>query len=128
MQGQDPATIVQAWQDAANARDIDRLVALSTPDIEVGGPRGSGFGRELLREWIARAGLTMETLRVASRGNIVVAEQRGVWRAPESGEVTGDMAVASVFRVEAGRVARVVRYDTFDGALVAAGMDGEPLD
>lgn len=128
MQGEDAVAIVQAWQDAANTRDVDRLFELSLANIEVGGPRGSGFGRELLRDWIARAGLTLEVLRVVSRGDVVVVEQRGIWHAPESGEVTGDLTVASVFRVKDGQVASVVRYDTLAAALRAAGLPGDPED
>jgi hypothetical protein len=69
--------IVQAWQEAANSQNIDRLLELS---IEVVGPRGSGFGYQLLRDWIARAGLTLETLRVFVHGNTVVVEQHGAWK------------------------------------------------
>jgi len=60
MQHADPVAIVQAWQEAANAQDADRLVEVSDPHIEVVGPRGSGFGHQLLRDWIARAGLTLQ--------------------------------------------------------------------
>lgn len=51
---------------------------LSDPNIEVSGPRGSGHGRQLLRDWMARAGLTLETTGAYSRGNRVVLELRGV--------------------------------------------------
>jgi hypothetical protein len=54
----DPVEVVQAWVAAANAGDAERLVALSAPDIEVVGPRGIGAGHRLLREWLARAGLS----------------------------------------------------------------------
>ncbi len=50
MQDTSPVAITQAWQDAANRQDIDRLVALSEPDIEIVGPRGSGHGHQLLRD------------------------------------------------------------------------------
>ena len=51
-----PEAVVMAWQQAANASDIDRLLALSGPEIEIVGPRGSGRGHQLLRDWLARAG------------------------------------------------------------------------
>lgn len=115
--------IVRAWIEAANAQDADRLVALSDSNIEVGGPRGSGFGHALLRDWLARAGLSLTTLRTFARGNSVVAEQRGVWRAPDSGEVVGEQTVASVFVVDGQRVVKFARYDTLQEALAAAGLD-----
>ena len=56
---------VLAWHEALNAGDADRLVKLSHPGIEVGGPRGGGRGGALLREWVAavvRHGMLEEAL------------------------------------------------------------------
>ena len=52
MEKKTPASlsIVEAWQEAVNTRDTARLLDLSAPDIEVVGPRGSGFGRQVLQE------------------------------------------------------------------------------
>lgn len=109
-----PLEIVNAWVEAANAQDIERLLALSDPDIEVGGPRGSGRGSQLLRDWMGRAGLTLETLRSFTRGNTVVLEQRGIWRSLESGEITGERVLASLFLVDGQRVVKFARYDSLD--------------
>ncbi len=35
-----PFALVQAWQDAANSQNIDRLIELSAPTIEIVGPVG----------------------------------------------------------------------------------------
>lgn len=118
-----PIEIVHAWVAAANAQDIERLVALSDLAIEVGGPRGSGRGSQLLRDWMGRAGLTLETQRTFARGNTVVLAQRGIWRAPETGAVTGDRALASLFQVDGQHVVKFARYDTLDAALAAGGLD-----
>ena len=32
--------VVEAWHAALNEGDVDRLVGLSHPDVEIGGPRG----------------------------------------------------------------------------------------
>jgi hypothetical protein len=117
-----PVAVVRSWQDAANAQDVDRLLALSAPDIEIVGPRGSGRGWQLLRDWLGRAGLHLTTLRTFGRGDIVVLAQRGVWRGTESGEVVGEAAVASYFRVSEGRVGMVARFDNLDRALRDAGL------
>jgi hypothetical protein len=120
-----PLSVVEAWQQAANAQDIDGLLARSAPDIELIGPRGSGRGEQLLRDWLARAGLRLTTLRAFGRGNTVVVAQHGVWRSAETGAITGEADLASRFRVEDGRVTQFARYDSLDEALAAAGLTYE---
>jgi len=115
--------IVLAWQEAANAQDIDRLLALSDANIEIVGPRGSGFGHQLLRDWMARAGLTLKTLRAFVGADRVALEHQGIWRSLETGEVTGDKKVASAFQVRDGQVARFARYDDLAAALADSGLD-----
>lgn len=114
--------LVEAWLDAANQQNSDRLIELSAPDIEVVGPRGSGHGYQLLREWLARAGLHLTTLRAFAHENVVVVAQRGVWRSVETGEVTGEQDLASRFRLDGQRVVQFARYDTLDAALDEAGL------
>ena len=122
MQQEDAVAVVYAWQDAANRQDVERLVALSDANIEIVGPRGSGFRQQLLRDWLARAGLTIETQRTFTRENVVVVAQHGVWRSVENGEVTGEADLASRFRVEQGRVVQFARHDRLDTALAEAGL------
>lgn len=120
-----PLALVLEWQDAANQQDSDRLAELSTPDIEVVGPRGSGHGRQLLREWLARAGLHLTTVRAFARDDrddVVVLAQRGVWRSVETGAATGERDLASRFRVDGQQVAQFARYDSLDLALAEAGL------
>jgi hypothetical protein len=114
--------IAQAWQDAANAADVERVVALSDPAIELIGPRGSGRGHQLLRDWLGRAGLHLTTLRAFARGNAVVLAQRGVWRSAETGDVTGERDLATRFRVNGRRVTQLARYDSLDAALKEAAL------
>ena len=123
MQRDSPLAIVQAWQDAANAQDVDRLLDLSDPDIEVIGPGGSGRGHQLLRDWLGRAGLRLQTRRAFARGDAVVLAQHGVWRSVETGEVTGEAEVAARFRVNGQRVVQFARHDSLDAALAEAGLD-----
>ncbi|HEY0739172.1 MAG TPA: nuclear transport factor 2 family protein [Herpetosiphonaceae bacterium] len=123
MQQEQAIAVVQAWQEAANNQDGEQLVALSDPNIEIIGPRGSGFGAQLLREWLGRAGLTLETQRVFARDQVVVVAQHGVWRSVETGEVQGEADLASRFRVADGRVAQFARYDRLEQALEAAGLE-----
>lgn len=117
-----PIATVQAWLDAANTQDIERLLALSDPNIELVGPRGSAYGHQLLRDWIARAGLHLATLRVFARDDVVVVAQHGVWRSMETGEVTGERDVASRFHIAGQRVARLSRTDSLSDALAEVGL------
>jgi len=42
------------------------------------GPRGSGYGHQLRRDWMARAGLTLEIQRTFAREKTVVMAQHGI--------------------------------------------------
>ena len=116
--------IVRAWHEALNAGDVERLIALSSDDVEVGGPRGSGRGAHLLREWFGRAGIRLAPRQIFHRDQTVVVEQDAEWQAPEVVESTGAQVVASVFVVRDGRIASVVRHANLASALEAAGMAG----
>ncbi len=115
--------VVEAWHEALNEGDVDRLVGLSHPEVEVGGPRGVGRGVQLLREWVDRANVRLGPQRLFRRGDTVVVEQAGQWRSAESGEVTGSQTVASLFAVSDGLVTSVVRYDDLSETLKAADVD-----
>jgi hypothetical protein len=117
-----PVEVVRAWHDAVNAGDVDRLLALSTDDIEVGGPRGAGRGAQLLRDWFGRAGIHLEPRQLFVRGATVVAAQGAMWRDAGSGVIRGEETPASVFVVDAGRVSCVIRYPDLAAALVATGV------
>jgi ketosteroid isomerase-like protein len=109
----DPIQVVREWHAALNAGDIERLVSLSTADIEVGGPRGSGRGSQLLREWFERAGVRIEPLQIIEHGDALVVEQSATWPGGEP------QRVASLFAVRDGRVARVIRYAGLEEALAS---------
>jgi hypothetical protein len=117
-----PLEITTAWQQAANDQDAERLLALSDLNIEVVGPRGAGYGHQLLRDWLGRAGLALTTLRAFARGETVVLAQRGVWRSIEGGDMLSERDLASRFDVRDGRVVRFARYDSLDQALEASGL------
>ncbi|HET7478748.1 MAG TPA: nuclear transport factor 2 family protein [Rubrobacteraceae bacterium] len=111
------------WHEALNDGDTGRLIALSDPEIEVGGPRGSGRGAQLLREWMERANIRLEPRRVFHRADTVVVEQEAEWRSADTGEVAGGQAGSSVFVVRDGLVASVLRYDDLADALRVAALD-----
>ena len=122
MQYESPFALVQAWQGAANSQNIDRLIELSAPTIEIVGPRGSGYGHQLLRDWLSRAGLYLTTQRAFVRDNTVVVAQHGVWRSVETGAVTGERDLASRFQVDGQHIVQFARHDSLADALSEAGL------
>lgn len=114
---------VTSWHEALNTGNMERLVELSQPDVEVGGPRGKGHGVQLLREWVDRANIRLEPGRIFHKAEKVVVEQEAEWRPMQAGEPTGTRTVASVFVVRDGLVASVVRYPGVAEALRAANLD-----
>ena len=120
--GSEAVELVLAWHAALNAADVDRLLELSTSDVEVGGPRGAGRGADLLRDWVARAHIQLEPLRWQAQAATVVVEQRARWQTPD-GQTTEPLTVASVFKIEGGKVASVIRLEDFASALESAGAN-----
>lgn len=79
--------VVEEWLDAVNAADGRRLEELTTPVVELSGPRGRGpADRGVLSEWLQRAGFTARSLRwfCGGDGNVVV-EHEARWVDVESG-------------------------------------------
>jgi ketosteroid isomerase-like protein len=115
--------VVEAWHEALNGGEVDRLVDLSHPEVEVGGPHGTGRGAQLLREWVDRANIRLEPRRVFHHADTVVVEQWAQWHCTETGRVVSSQTVGSVFVVRDGRVNRVVRYPGIADALAATDLD-----
>jgi hypothetical protein len=121
MNGDEVSTVL-TWHAALNAGDAERVVALSTEDVEVGGPRGAGRGADVLRDWVGRSGIRLVPRRVYAGAQTVVVEQEATWPA-----AAGPHVLASVFGVRAGRVARVIRFDDLSSALAASSLDESAL-
>ena len=114
---------VLAWHEALNAGDTERLAALSHPEVEIGGPRGSARGRQVLKDWVGRANVRLEPLRSFQRGGTVVVEEAATWRDAQNGEKIGEATVATVFALDGGLVSGIFRHDDLEGALRSAGLD-----
>ena len=114
---------VLAWHEALNTGDAERLTALSHPDVEVGGPRGSARGRQVLRDWVARASVRLEPLQLFRRDQTVVVEEAATWSDAGTGETIGEATVATVFALDGDLVAGIFRYDGLEEALRSAGLD-----
>lgn len=110
--------VVWAWHAALNAGDVERLLSLSTDNVEVGGPRGVGRGADQLRDWVGRANIQLEPRESQVVNGAVVVEEVAQWRTPD-GKLTEPQTVASAFRVVDGKVDSVIRYDGVPSALAA---------
>jgi hypothetical protein len=122
--------IVEQWLGAVNREDAGGVEALSGEQVEIVGPRGQGvMDREVLGEWLARAGFQSQALRWFCGGDgRVVVEHRGEWHDVASGEIQGQLVIGSEFLVRHGRVVRYVRHDTgMLDALAAAGLEQRHL-
>jgi hypothetical protein len=116
--------VVEGWLSAVNRGDVQRVEELSAEDIEIAGPRRSARGRQVLVEWLARAGFTAQALRwfCGAYGTVVV-EREARWADAESGAELGRAHVASRFVVSDEVVAYYQHHESLAQALTAAGLD-----
>lgn len=117
---------IAAWHAAVNARDAEAAARLAAPDVRLGGPKGSAAGLDVLRAWVAEAGIRLVPLawHPVPPGAVVV-EERATW--PHRADAEPDAAPVLVFtayRLRDGRIAAVLRFDSLDQALAAAREGG----
>jgi hypothetical protein len=117
-----PIEIAAAWFRHVADRDIDAVMALAASEVEVGGARGAGTGRELLHEWVARTRAEMTPARWFARDDVVVVEYEAVWR-NRAGQDMGRRVMVLTFRVDDGRIAGIYRHDDLAASLTLVGMD-----
>jgi hypothetical protein len=121
--------VVRRWHEALNGGDLERFTDLHAQNVEFVGPRGSGRGAGLVRDWAARSGIRLEPLRRYGPGEhgALVVTQLASWRDPGSGEVGDPIEAATVFQVVDGLVTRIARFDTLSEALLFAEIDPATL-
>jgi ketosteroid isomerase-like protein len=119
----DELEIVQAFHDRLNAKDAAGVLALAAEDVRIGGPRGTGEGKQLLEEWVGHASITMEPQRWFHTEGTVIVEQIARWHAPDTGEETSSRRVSTAFSIRDRLIASIARYDTIGEAITSAGMD-----
>lgn len=117
----DPLDVVLAWHEAVNAGDAVAAGRLVTEDVEVPGPRGAAFGRDALRDWLARVGMTLVPRRAFARGREVVVTAD---TSPPSGD-DAPATVATAFLVVDGGIARIARHPDAPAALADAGLNAD---
>ncbi len=115
--------IVQRFHNGLNARDVADILSLAAEDIRIGGPRGTGEGKQLLEEWVGRANITMEPQRWFHRDGTVVVEQIARWHDADTGEETSSQRVATTFGIRDGQITSIARYGNIGEAITSADMD-----
>lgn len=118
---QDAITIVRAWHQAVNDGDIGQLASLVSDDVEVGGPRGSAHGRDVLIDWVGRSGIRMEPIDWYQRVETIVVSQQATWPG-EDGTSGEPRPVATAFVVRDDRIVSIIRHPDQAAAFAAAGL------
>ena len=116
----DTVALILAWHHAVNAGHTAEALALSSPDIRVGGPRGSAAGHAVFAEWIGSAGITLTPRVIHVGARAFYVEQDARWASNTDPGVAA-IHTCTVFEVSDGLVAAVLRYDALPDALEAMG-------
>ena len=112
-------TLLRDWHQAVSAKDVDRVLALCTPDVELHGPSGTGSGHDLVRDWLARSGIRLRLRSLTSWHGAFLAEQEATWprgALQPAAPATPAVACVTVFAVRDGKVSSVARYATVEEA------------
>lgn len=123
----DPVAVTEAWMQAFDRRDLDAMLALTSPDLEytrwTGVERGHDAVRALLeRQSFGVAMRSIRTLRTFSRGATVVVETQIESHFVDTGEPAGGQIGAAFFVVDEGLVTRFAPRPDLAGALADAGL------
>jgi hypothetical protein len=118
-------TLINAWHDAVNNRDLAASEATVTDPVEVSGPRGtSTIAAREFADWIIRSGIRLRPLSAHPVDDVtVVIEQEATWpdNADADAAATPPTRVATLFEVRDGGIATIRRFDSLHDALRATG-------
>jgi limonene-1,2-epoxide hydrolase len=119
---------VRGFIDAFNAEDLDALIAVLDPNVEIQASRGLVEGHDEVRAWATRKPtgelhqrLVLDAIRDEGRHVIVFGRREWLWR--EDGGVADahDLAIVATIGDD-GRIMRWQPFDDRDEALAAAGV------
>jgi limonene-1,2-epoxide hydrolase len=104
----DALAVVHAWARAFNARDLERMLALSAPDIQLGTDERMAHGHEGLRRMLhlQSYGVAQHAypVRYHGRDSTVAVETVLEFRWVDGGELADTAEGVGVFEVSDGRV------------------------
>ncbi|WP_210481076.1 nuclear transport factor 2 family protein [Naasia sp. SYSU D00948] len=104
-------SVIVVWHVAVNAGDAEAAASACTEDVEMGGPEGSARGRDIMRDWVATAGVRLMPKEAYDiPGGIVVAQEvtRPGQDRPER--------VYSAFGLRDGSISAVHQFPTLEQA------------
>jgi hypothetical protein len=107
--------VLRRWHEAVEGADVEGAVSCCSDDVAVRGPRGVGHGRDLVRGWLQRSGISLvpQDELVERDGRFVVREVAR-WRTatgPE-GAPLEPTETWCVFTVSGGLITSIARYET----------------
>lgn len=113
---------VREWHRAVNHRDIGAARAVAMDGIVMAGPKGEAVGVASLVAWIESAGIHLDPVSWHPVDDeTVVVEQDATWPGNAAAQPEGPpLRVATLFRLDGGHVAAVLRFDGLHAALAAA--------
>jgi hypothetical protein len=120
---------VQAWHSAVNAKEVEAAVALCSPEVAVGGPKGTGHGHDIMRAWLRRSGIRLEPQHPLEEvGGHVFVHEHAQWTttegAPAQAPTGHPVETWVVFTAADGLLTSVSRHETEDDALRAVAEPG----
>ena len=118
-------SLVHAFHDAVNRRDLIAAQALVTDPVDVSGPRGThSITAQAFADWIIASGIRLRPL-AAHRVDALtmVVEQKATWpdTADTGAGTTPGITVATLFRLSQGALGTIHRFESLRDALRAAG-------
>ena len=117
----DSIHIVRLWHEAVNSGETERLAGIVSDDVEIGGPRGTTRGLDVLIDWVGRSRIQMVPIDWYQRGETVVVCQRATWPT-EDGTPGIPQKVGSVFVIRDNRIEQIARYPDLVEAFAVTGL------
>ncbi len=124
---------VRTFIDAFNDEDVDVLVAVLDPEVEIQASRGLVIGRDEARRWATpnpigylRQRLVLDELREHGAHVLAAVRRQWYWRDPQSGRdhgrVAHETALVIVATIRDGLIARWQPFEDMGEAMAAAGI------
>ena len=123
------AEAIRAFIDAFNAEDLDALVAVLDPEVEIQGRRGLVIGHAEARDWATRKPsgdlhqqLVLEGVRIDGHPAVALVRRQWLWKDRDEVADEEELGILVSF-AEDGRIARWQPFDDRAEALHTAGLE-----
>ena len=113
----EPIKLAERFTDYVNAQDVDGVLSVTDPNVELISPGKSAAGHETLAEWVKESGMQLETVNKYAKGNRVIFEQL----AKKRGQ-SGESHIFNYFEMDDRKIHRIGRFDELDEAFGESGL------